>query len=904
MAKVKTIYFMVGTRLETAHLHDSLTEADVKELFRCAAETATSDVLKLHTADGVLLQIAPDIPANTPASPYSLTVVAAKCDGFYKAGVTEPRGRLPETHPCWKNVEYRRKVDGEVKEVVIKFKSIWDSVVNEDVKQCLRLPSFNNWQWDDGEILLLLQHMYLELGFMTKFSIETEVLRNFLCTVYHHYNQVPFHNFQHAFCVTQMMYGMTWKCDLLRRLGDLEVLILLTSCVCHDLDHPGFNNIYQINAKTELALRYNDISPLENHHCSIAFTILENHDCNIFRNLSQEDYRKIREGMIRSILATDMARHNEILQEFKDISPNFDFDNKAHTNLLGMVLIKVADISNEARPLDIAEPWLECLLQEFFNQSDLEKLEGLPVTPFMDREKVTKPSSQCAFIGFVLLPLFEALGEVLHELEDLIIQPVREALEHYRRLNEASKKPSDTPAVAAVEDINIKEQKKDEIISNSMDKKCSRQSSIDISRKPVQKTESSNSIRSRASSRASFHQRSIMNAESETDLDGSVTETEVDVSERTSKFKISTDVHKPLSRRSSSERRSSYERTVSPKALEERLNTHKESELEHENDTTPPPSVKSQKETSIFSRFRFFSERLAMTSSSAIEKEHNSNGSTSGGTGEVKPNAKGKQGSGIHSVLRRSRSKSEPGKGRSHRTFLITRPKMCFGSAETKNSDQVLVSKRLTDVDNKYKSIDSGGDFISPADLKSSTSYEILDPKMRNIVRADPHPSPTLSEKCVQSPNSILQHKKYSLSLDMLPRKNYRARKDFRAACQTCNDTPEHSCHDLLESSSLSTGQKRDRNVSALISQEKDQRQSLLASFGASKSSGGNKSVDQVPLVLQESPRYNKKRHDLTRSLIFKSFSFRRRCPGKDELEKNDLDQGRAGGKEKTEKPS
>ena len=28
-----------------------------------------------------------------------------------------------------------------------------------------------------------------------------------------------------------------------------------------------------------------------------------------------------------------------------------------------MVLIKVADISNEARPLNIAEPWLECLLE-------------------------------------------------------------------------------------------------------------------------------------------------------------------------------------------------------------------------------------------------------------------------------------------------------------------------------------------------------------------------------------------------------------------------------------------------------------------------------------------------------------------------------------------------------------
>lgn len=82
-----------------------------------------------------------------------------------------------------------------------------------------------------------------------------------------------------------------------------------------------------------------------------------------------------------------------------------------------MVLIKVSDISNEARPMDVAEPWLDRLLQEFFKQSDAEKLEGLPVTPFMDRDKVTKPSSQCSFIGFVLLPLFEALGDLFGELQ-------------------------------------------------------------------------------------------------------------------------------------------------------------------------------------------------------------------------------------------------------------------------------------------------------------------------------------------------------------------------------------------------------------------------------------------------------------------------------------------------------
>ena len=84
---------------------------------------------------------------------------------------------------------------------------------------------------------------------------------------------------------------------------------------------------------------------------------------------------------------------------------------------LCMVLIKVADISNEARPMDVAEPWLECLLTEFYEQSDAEKKLGLPVTPFMDRDKMSKPSSQCSFIGYVLLPLFESIGKLYPQLE-------------------------------------------------------------------------------------------------------------------------------------------------------------------------------------------------------------------------------------------------------------------------------------------------------------------------------------------------------------------------------------------------------------------------------------------------------------------------------------------------------
>lgn len=93
----------------------------------------------------------------------------------------------------------------------------------------------------------------------------------------------------------------------------------------------------------------------------------------------------------RCILATDMSRHNEVLNKFKSILPVFDFTNKDHRDVVRLqstvkiwkhvyiyllllfvqlmtILIKVSDISNEARPMEVAEPWLDCLLQEFFNQ--------------------------------------------------------------------------------------------------------------------------------------------------------------------------------------------------------------------------------------------------------------------------------------------------------------------------------------------------------------------------------------------------------------------------------------------------------------------------------------------------------------------------------------------------------
>lgn len=489
----KIVYFTVSGRDEQAEFTAEDTAENVRDIFRSAAEANESDILKLYNCHGNLINISQKLAENSPEDRYRLEVVAAQYSGATVAaelgldvGTLEKRleelerrmvverTEAPDVvydmsrkvdalreklenldhlswlglykdlssraslQPFWNKSSHSPESPEKCHHVLEKVNRLCQVQVTKEVREYLRKPSFDNWQWDDSEMIILLRQMFIDLDLITKFNIEMPVLIDWLFEVYRRYNDVPFHNFKHCFMVTQMMYGLTWLIELPKKIDDIDVLTLIVSAICHDLGHPGYNNAYQINARTELALRYNDISPLENHHCSVAFEILENKDRNILRNLDPDLFKRFREGMIRCILATDMAKHHEILKNFKSVvSAGFDISVKEHRDLVMMILIKVADISNEARPMEVADVWLECLFEEYFNQSDVEKLEGLPVAPFMDREKVTKPASQIGFIKFVLLPLFEALGELFPVITEGIITPVQKALDYYTDMQQA-----------------------------------------------------------------------------------------------------------------------------------------------------------------------------------------------------------------------------------------------------------------------------------------------------------------------------------------------------------------------------------------------------------------------------------------------------------------------------------
>ena len=73
----------------------------------------------------------------------------------------------------------------------------------------------------------------------------------------------------------------------LLQLNIYDFCVCYLSAACHDVGHSGFTNAYLINTLDPLAIRYNDISVLENYHVSLTYTIMEEAKNNIFKKYNK-----------------------------------------------------------------------------------------------------------------------------------------------------------------------------------------------------------------------------------------------------------------------------------------------------------------------------------------------------------------------------------------------------------------------------------------------------------------------------------------------------------------------------------------------------------------------------------------------------------------------------------------
>lgn len=149
-------------------------------------------------------------------------------------------------------------------------------------------------------------------------------------------------------------------------LNGIQALGLLIAALGHDVGHPGVTNAFLIKHYAPTSQLYSERSVLELYHSSVFINKILRINWPSLLELETDPESKLplKNLIIGSILATDMAEHFEYLHKLKEF--------ELQSNLLGIkvrliasLLIKCADISNVTRPLRVSSQWALVLSREF-----------------------------------------------------------------------------------------------------------------------------------------------------------------------------------------------------------------------------------------------------------------------------------------------------------------------------------------------------------------------------------------------------------------------------------------------------------------------------------------------------------------------------------------------------------
>mmetsp|Transcript_26682 Transcript_26682/g.48256 ORF Transcript_26682/g.48256 Transcript_26682/m.48256 type:complete len:432 (+) Transcript_26682:2-1297(+) len=314
------------------------------------------------------------------------------------------------------------------------YESLMKNVPAELIQQ-LRTTNFDAFEQSTENQIAVSVHVMMNHESCAEFvrmSVPPTLMLQFVVACEAEYPRNPFHCFSHAVDVVVTSALFMTRIEASNFLQGTAQFAVLVAGFGHDLGHPALNNAFLIETANELALTYNDRSPLENFHCCKLFQILSEADNNILRSLKKEAYKDVRKQIIEAILHTDVIKHNEMVKELNllyqmrsEAFDSFEPTEEGIEILTGQsqmmlnAILHTADVGNPMKPWQIAQKLAYLCVDEFFAQGDQEKELGIPVQMLNDREKVNRANSQIGFIEFMVFPLVEAVVQIFPQLDFL-----------------------------------------------------------------------------------------------------------------------------------------------------------------------------------------------------------------------------------------------------------------------------------------------------------------------------------------------------------------------------------------------------------------------------------------------------------------------------------------------------
>nr|XP_012310217.1 cone cGMP-specific 3',5'-cyclic phosphodiesterase subunit alpha' isoform X2 [Aotus nancymaae] len=275
--------------------------------------------------------------------------------------------------------------------------------------------------------------LFFEINVVEKFKVPVEVLTRWMYTVRKGYRAVTYHNWRHGFNVGQTMFTLLMTGRLKKYYTDLEAFAMLAAAFCHDIDHRGTNNLYQMKSTSPLA-RLHGSSILERHHLEYSKTLLQDESLNIFQNLNKRQFETVIHLFEVAIIATDLAlyfKKRTMFQKIVDACEQMQTEEAAikyvtvdptKKEIIMAMMMTACDLSAITKPWEVQSQVALMVANEFWEQGDLERtvLQQQPI-PMMDRNKKDElPKLQVGFIDFVCTFVYKEFSRFHKEITPML----------------------------------------------------------------------------------------------------------------------------------------------------------------------------------------------------------------------------------------------------------------------------------------------------------------------------------------------------------------------------------------------------------------------------------------------------------------------------------------------------
>lgn len=228
---------------------------------------------------------------------------------------------------------------------------------------------------------------------------------------------IAFHNWDHAVDATQFVYSSLVRGKLRRYFTQSQLAAILLATLCHDIGHEGLTTTYHNKVRSHLTYSFGAQSTMERYSAQKACEILESSSIK-----EVVDTPVFWRFFVSCIVATDMVRHFEFMEQFKSVATKFDMGLELHRLALAQFLVKCANFANTTRPFECAKHFGLGLELEYKNQAEKERAVNVEITKFGDEDGMPIWDIETSFYTGIVNPTLDELAKFAPELKDLQVQ--------------------------------------------------------------------------------------------------------------------------------------------------------------------------------------------------------------------------------------------------------------------------------------------------------------------------------------------------------------------------------------------------------------------------------------------------------------------------------------------------